>query len=57
MAAMPVLKPLHEAAGLKRMVASTYQAVSGGGMAGVEELREQIAEVLVGGRVESAVAA
>lgn len=43
MAAMPVLKPLHDAAGLKRMVASTYQAVSGGGMAGVEELREQIA--------------
>jgi aspartate-semialdehyde dehydrogenase len=42
MAAMPVLKPLHEAAGLKRLVASTYQAVSGGGMAGVEELREQI---------------
>ena len=43
MAAMPVLKPLHDAAGLKRLVASTYQAVSGGGMAGVEELREQIA--------------
>ena len=34
MAAMPVLKPLHDAAGLKRMVASTYQAVSGGGVAG-----------------------
>ena len=33
MAAMPVLKPLHDAAGLKRMVASTYQAVSGGGVA------------------------
>ena len=43
MAAMPVLKPLHDAAGLRRLVASTYQAVSGGGMAGVEELREQIA--------------
>ncbi len=42
MAAMPVLKPLHAAAGLKRLIASTYQAVSGGGMAGVEELREQI---------------
>ncbi len=42
MAAMPVLKPLHDAAGLKRLVASTYQAVSGGGMAGVEELHEQI---------------
>jgi aspartate-semialdehyde dehydrogenase len=43
MAAMPVLKPLHDAAGLRRLVASTYQAVSGGGMEGVEVLREQIA--------------
>jgi aspartate-semialdehyde dehydrogenase len=42
MAAMPVLKPLHDAAGLKRLVASTYQAVSGGGVAGVEVLRDQI---------------
>ncbi|MCB2061303.1 MAG: aspartate-semialdehyde dehydrogenase, partial [Novosphingobium sp.] len=43
MAAMPVLKPLHDSAGLKRLVTSTYQAVSGAGIAGVEELREQIA--------------
>ena len=43
MAAMPVLKPLHEAAGLKHLVVSTYQAVSGGGVEGVEILREQIA--------------
>lgn len=42
MAAMPVLKPLHEAAGLKRLVASTYQAVSGGGLEGIEVLRDQI---------------
>lgn len=42
MAAMPVLKPLHEAAGLQRLIASTYQAVSGAGMAGVEALRSQI---------------
>ena len=42
MVAMPVLKPLHVAAGLKSIVASTYQAVSGGGVAGVEELAEQI---------------
>jgi len=42
MAAMPVLKPLHDRAGLKRLVASTYQAVSGGGVAGVEELETQI---------------
>ena len=38
MAAMPVLKPLHDEAGLVRLVASTYQAVSGGGLAGVSEL-------------------
>ena len=33
MAAMPVLKPLHAAAGLKRLTASTYQAASGAGVA------------------------
>lgn len=38
MAAMPVLKPLHEEAGLIRLIAATYQAVSGGGLAGVDEL-------------------
>ena len=42
MAAMPVLKPLHAAAGLKRLVVSTYQAVSGGGVAGCSELETQI---------------
>jgi aspartate-semialdehyde dehydrogenase len=42
MAAMPVLKPLHDEAGLVRLVASTYQAVSGSGVAGVRELDEQI---------------
>jgi aspartate-semialdehyde dehydrogenase len=41
MAAMPVLKPLHEAAGLKKMIVSTYQAVSGAGVAGVRELQAQ----------------
>ena len=41
MAAMQVLKPLHDAAGLVRMVASTYQAVSGGGVSGVSELDVQ----------------
>jgi len=35
-AAMPVLKPLHDEAQLVRMIASTYQAVSGSGLAGVE---------------------
>ena len=43
MAAMPVLKPLHDEAGLVRLIASTYQAVSGSGLAGVEELAEQLA--------------
>ncbi|HEY9067549.1 MAG TPA: aspartate-semialdehyde dehydrogenase [Burkholderiaceae bacterium] len=42
MAAMPVLKPLHDAAGMRRLVVSTYQAVSGAGMAGVRELQSQV---------------
>lgn len=42
MAAMPVLKPLDDEAGLQRMVVSTYQAVSGSGLAGVDELDQQI---------------
>ncbi|HQY33997.1 MAG TPA: aspartate-semialdehyde dehydrogenase, partial [Actinotalea sp.] len=42
MAAMPVLKPLHDEAGLVRLVVSTYQAVSGGGLKGVAELETQI---------------
>ncbi len=41
MAAMPVLKPLHDAAGLSRLVVSSYQAVSGSGVAGVRELHGQ----------------
>ena len=46
MAAMPVLKPLHDEAGLVRLVASTYQAVSGSGLAGVEELASQARAVI-----------
>ncbi|WP_018180288.1 aspartate-semialdehyde dehydrogenase [Jongsikchunia kroppenstedtii] len=42
MAAMPVLKPLHDEAGLRRLVISSYQAVSGSGLAGVEELASQL---------------
>jgi aspartate-semialdehyde dehydrogenase len=45
MAAMPVLKPLHDAAGLRRLVVSTYQAVSGAGLAGVDELDGQVRKV------------
>ncbi len=42
MAAMPVLMPLHREAGLVRMIASTYQATSGGGLAGTAELDQQV---------------
>ncbi|MCH1882220.1 aspartate-semialdehyde dehydrogenase [Agrococcus sp. ARC_14] len=42
MAAMPVLKPLDVASGLVRLVIATYQAVSGSGLSGVEELRGQL---------------
>ena len=45
MVAMPVLKPLHAAAGLEAMVVSSYQAVSGAGLAGTAELDEQIQKV------------
>jgi aspartate-semialdehyde dehydrogenase len=46
MAAMPALKVLHEEAGLRRLVVSTYQAVSGSGLAGVEELEGQVRAVV-----------
>ncbi len=42
MAAMPVLKPLHDHAGLTRLLVATYQAVSGSGGAGVDELDRQV---------------
>ena len=45
MAAMPVLKVLDDAAGLQRLHISSYQAVSGSGLAGVETLAKQVAEV------------
>ncbi|HZQ33286.1 MAG TPA: aspartate-semialdehyde dehydrogenase [Mycobacterium sp.] len=46
MVAMPVLKVLHDEAQLVRMVASTYQAVSGSGLAGVDELATQTRTVI-----------
>ena len=46
MAAMPVLKPLAVEAGLERLVVSSYQAVSGSGLAGVEELASQVRAVV-----------
>ncbi|MFE7189699.1 aspartate-semialdehyde dehydrogenase [Kitasatospora sp. NPDC057541] len=48
MAAMPVLRPLHDEAGLAALVVSTYQAVSGSGVAGVAELQDQAAKVVDG---------
>ena len=44
MAAMPVLKPLHEKAHLTKLIVSSYQAVSGSGLAGVNELDGQVRE-------------
>lgn len=46
MAAMPALKVLDDEAGLQRLIVSTYQAVSGSGLAGVEELAEQTRAVI-----------
>jgi aspartate-semialdehyde dehydrogenase len=46
MAAMPVLRPLHDEAGLEALVATTYQAVSGSGVAGVAELHGQVRKVV-----------
>jgi len=48
MAAMPVLRPLHDEAGLVGLVVATYQAVSGSGLAGVAELDEQVKKVADG---------
>jgi aspartate-semialdehyde dehydrogenase len=52
MAAMPVLKVLDGEAGLERLIVSTYQAVSGSGIAGVQELLGQVEGVLAQGDVE-----
>ena len=46
MAAMPVLKPLHDAAGLERLVVATYQAVSGSGVKGINALLTQSQDVV-----------
>ena len=53
MAFMPVLKPLAEEAGLVRLVVSTYQAVSGSGLAGVQELAGQIRRAVASGEIEA----
>jgi aspartate-semialdehyde dehydrogenase len=46
------LKPLHDAARVKRVVVSTYQAVSGAGVNGIEDLRESTKAALQGGTYE-----
>jgi aspartate-semialdehyde dehydrogenase len=46
MVAIPVFKPLHDEAGLTRLVVATYQAVSGGGVDAVRELAEQLAKTV-----------
>jgi len=43
-----VLKPLHDLAKIKRVVVSTYQAVSGAGAQAIEELKEQTKAILEG---------
>lgn len=45
MVAIPVLAPLHAEAGLESLVISTYQAVSGAGLSGVDELDSQVRKV------------
>ncbi len=42
------LKPLHDAATIKRVVVSTYQSVSGAGKAGMDELWNQTRQIFVG---------
>jgi aspartate-semialdehyde dehydrogenase len=49
------LKPLHDAAGIERLVISTYQAVSGTGKKGVDELLDQSHTLLHGQEVEARV--
>ena len=51
MAAMPVLKVLHAEAGLVRLIVSTYQAVSGSGLAGVAELASQVERGVAAGDI------
>jgi aspartate-semialdehyde dehydrogenase len=49
--ALMAVTPLHRAAGVKRMVVSTYQAASGAGQAAMDELELQTKEVLAGDEV------
>ena len=55
MAAMPVMKALDAAAGLERMKVTTFQAVSGSGLAGVRELADQVTAAVGTGSIEELV--
>lgn len=50
-----VLKPLHDAAKIRRVIVSTYQAVSGAGITAIKELEEQSRAILEGKRYENTV--
>ena len=50
---MLVLKPLHEKAKIKRLIVSTYQAVSGAGLAAINELRDDTKANLAGESFEN----
>jgi aspartate-semialdehyde dehydrogenase len=52
---MVALKPLHEAAGIERLVVSTYQAVSGTGKAAIDELLEQSHAILHGQEAKASI--
>lgn len=52
MAAMPALKALHDVAGLRRLIVSTYQAVSGAGLKGGQELAGQVGRATEGDLLE-----
>ena len=50
---MLILKPLHEKFGIKRLIVSTYQAVSGAGLKAINELREDTKSYLAGEKFEN----
>jgi aspartate-semialdehyde dehydrogenase len=52
---VPVLKPLHEAAGLKRVIVSTYQSVSGAGKEAMDELQQQTSAMMQGSNCQPVV--
>ena len=55
MAAMPVMKVLDAEAGLERLIVTTFQAVSGSGLAGAKELAGQVTAAVEAGGIEGLV--